>query len=183
MVYNEVYLIDELRTVAQNTRAALDLQTLTYIFAPVDEIEHEIATLNKNGTQADYIYPLVAVATDIQENKGTSSGVYSVVTVPQIIFAVRTNKDYPAKQRYERSIKQILQPVYSEFINQIHRTGLFRTQSRELIPHTKTDRMSWGKFQTWSENQKSVDYIDAIEVNNLELVIIRNNCSPKKTYL
>ncbi len=180
MAYNEVYLIDELRTVAETTRAALGVQALTYIYAPIDEIEHEIMEMNKAGIQAEYIYPLMAVATDIEEQKGSETGIYSEIVVPQIIFAVQTNKDYPAKQRYERSIKQILQPIYSEFINQIHRSGVFRTQSRYRIPHKKTDRLSWGKFQVWSENKKSIDYIDAIEVNDLTLIIEKRNCSLKK---
>jgi hypothetical protein len=131
------------------------------------------------GTLSNQKYPFVSIVTDVTEKKGERSDMESHVVVKSVVFASLTKQDLTTAQRYQLSFKQTLQPLYEEWLNQLFRHNNVYIEDVLLAEHDKTDRLSWGKSQTWTNNGKAVDFIDAIEVNNLDFWIRKSNCALK----
>lgn len=108
-------------------------------------------------------YPLVALFQDIPENRGTS-GYYSTVTIPKISIAVLTVNTDPVLKRYDTNFRPTLYPIYREFLRQLCRHRNIVANDPNAIPHTKYDRPG-----SQPEGQNMNDYLDAIEISNLQL--------------
>lgn len=68
--------------------------------------------------------------------------------------------------------KPTLYPIYIELINQIARSKYFKESTPELIKHTKTDRLFWGKTGIMgNEGLIFTDLLDVIEITNLQLSV------------
>ena len=76
----------------------------------------------------------------------------------------------------DKSVKLILQPIYDEFLKQIKLNENFVHPSDLLIRHTKINRLSWGQSAIFTLNNLGSDFIDAIEIQNLELLVKRKIC-------
>lgn len=170
-----VYLIDILREVTESTKTKLALSNVNYLYAPVGEIIETISAMSK-GNMGSKKYPFVSIITDIEEIKGERSDMLSHVVIPTVVFACLTRPELTTSKRYDWSFKAILQPLYEEWINQLFRHNNIYVEDSLLFKHKKTDRLSWGKSQTWASNGKSVDFIDAIEVNGLDFWIRKSVC-------
>ena len=169
------YLIDELRDVTESTKNALDLSSINYLYAPLQEIIDVLVSMSKTASSEKY--PLVAIVADITERKGEREDMESEASLPYVIFATLSRAEWHADTRYTNSFKATLQPLYEEWIEQLGKHAEFYTEGVSLIPHKKTDRLSWGKSRTWTEHAIAVDNIDAIEVNDLEFYVRKKlNC-------
>ena len=85
-------------------------------------------------------------------------------------------------ERYAKNFIPVLYPIYEAFLNKINtftygkRNGKpFLTKSVDFIKHTKIDRPFWGR-DTFLKNDANRfnDYIDAIEIRDLDLLINSN---------
>ena len=171
-----IYLIDILKEVTEKTRANKQLDNLFYLYAPIDEIINTIASMAKSTTNQEYIYPFVAIPTDITEEKGNRSDMQSRVSLPMVVFAVPTKPDITAMQRYDESFRYTLAPIYEQWMSELFRHNDIFIEDELLIEHRYTERLSWGKSKLWANSGQSVDYIDAIELNNLDFWIRKPSC-------
>jgi len=171
-----LHLIDILAEVTESTRIKLGLQSINYMYAPIVEVIEQMAAMTKSSEYAGQKYPFVAIMTDIREFKGERSDMQSRVTIPMVVFACMTDKKSTAGKRYLDSFKPTLQPLYEEWMNQLFRHNDIYTPDANLTRHVKTDRLWWGRSQVWANNGQSVDFIDAIEVNDIEIFVRKRIC-------
>jgi hypothetical protein len=156
---------------------ATDVQTrsgiqLHYEFGHPIEIDQTLTAWSKTPDNSKVKYPLLALFTDFEEQKGTQAGIMSEVKL-ELIIATMTLPGYTAPQRMENTFVPILYPLYSYFIKSVCKSGYFANITQTSLRHTKTDRMFWGR------NQKAAfgDYVDAIHIQNLELKVKSFNCN------
>ena len=125
-------------------------------------------------------YPLVGLLMDIQEQHGQQIGYFNVRL--NLIIARATASDLIVDQRYDKNFKPVLYPIYEAFINKLVTFSYgkykpFNNSSVQELRHDKYDRVFWGK-ESFMGNTSNYfkDYIDAIEIRNLELSVNLKNC-------
>lgn len=175
MTTNDIYIVDLFETIVANTATGLNTDVFYQYGNPLEIVENLQRISNATGFQ-DKKYPLIALFQDFDEGKGKRLDVCSEVNL-HIIIATLTDQTLLAKDRYIASFKPILYPVYDEFLIQIKKSGFFIVSDERLIPHTKTDRLYWGRNGLFGQNNNLFnDYIDCIEITNLNLKIKSFNC-------
>lgn len=126
------------------------------VLSKLIELNNAISTVEKNSK-----YPLFALFMDFPESHNTA---YSfTVTFPKIAIATITNSTDDAPKRYGLTFKPILYPIYDEFMRQLVRHKNI-VAVPDSIPHIKWDRPG-----TAPEGKAFTDFVDAIEIQNLQL--------------
>ena len=169
-------LIDLLRNTTMQTQQRMKLPNVHYMYGPVMEIIEKLRTMSEDEHFASVKYPMVCVVTDIDEAKGIRPGM-ARVNIPTIIFACLTDPKWSTEERYDNSFRLVLQPLYESWLRQLARTNGIDVLDELSIPHTKTDRLYWGRTNVWTKSGQAVDCIDAIEVTGLELWVKKQVCN------
>lgn len=169
----EQHLTDVIGTIVTATAEALDIN-IKYMYGDVNEVVNRLSIMSKTPEAVVNKYPLFAMFTDIPEKRETSEDIQSEVVIPTIVIATFTKSNYHSTERMEKSIKLILHPIYEAFLEQLRISNLIKNYS--LIPHTKVNRLSWGQSAIFTTNNAGSDFIDAIEIKDLSLKIIKKIC-------
>ena len=142
---------------------------------PLEVIE-TLAQKDKSNTFRFEKYPLIALFQDFAEVHTGNIGAPLELTL-HLIIARATRPEYKASERYEKNFKPFLYPIYNEFLRQLNLSGLFMIYNSSIIPHTKYDRLYWGKEGLF-KNQGNIfdDYLDVIELKNLKLKLYKKTC-------
>jgi hypothetical protein len=142
------------------------------------EIIETLQQKDKSGTNLVFDkYPLVALFHDYPERFNQEVGIRGSVTLHMII-ARSTEPTYKSSDRYDNNFKPVLYPIYGELMKQIIKSPYFMgAQSVNQLSHTKIDRLYWGREGLY-KNEGNVfnDFIDCIEIRDLELKLNINNC-------
>lgn len=152
--------------------------TITYMYGPVEEIEANLIEIAKSIGLPEYEgpkkYPLIAVFQDFPENISTG-GYHKKVTLPVILIATGSAKDWKAEKRYTQSFKTTLYPIYDLLLQGIADNTQVIGNDPSLFAHTKYDRLYYGKRKLGTGVS---DYVDAIELQNLNLTVKRSCKAP-----
>ena len=123
--------------------------------------------------QADNVgrgkYPLVWLVADFAEDKGQEPGI-DVDSTLDIVIAYQTKNTYKSSERYAMTFKPVLYPIYAELLNQIAKHPSIHDDDIGNIPHSKYDRLYWGRVAVGGNDKNMVnDFCDAIELTKLQL--------------
>lgn len=175
------YIVDIFKDIADATSDALEAQVVTgtypinYIYGHPLEVIETLKDMTSDMSYSAVKYPLIALFTDFPERKG-EEGIESEVTL-NIIIATRTNNNLTAPDRYANTFKPVLYPIYKEFLYKIFKSQKFTVNSETTIPHTKTDRLYWGRTGLYGNTGNLFnDFIDAIEIENMTLKLKQKIC-------
>ena len=158
--------------------AELDTDEPFYMYGHPLEIINTLSMKDNHDVQKYNKYPLIALFQDFDETMGEHQAVRSSVENLNMIIAVNTKPDYTAESRYDNTFRTVLYPLYDLLIKHIVKCKWFHNVDPGLVPHTKIDRLYWGRSGLYS-NEGNIfnDSIDAIEVQNLHLNLrLRQNC-------
>lgn len=168
-----VYIVEIIGQVAQRVSDAL-LPTLAkpifYTYGRPTQITTTLQELTQSIPQTAK-YPLIALFQDFPETRGNQNGYYANVTFPKIVIATLSDKSKKNQARYDDNFKPTLYPIYQEFMKQLARHSEIIIQDPNDIPHVKWDRPG-----TLPAAEGFNDFIDAIEITNLQLTF-KQNCS------
>lgn len=144
-----------------------------------NEIIETLMQLDNSGTERYKKYPLIALFEDIPEDIGKTLGIDSEPTLHLAIINA-TKQEYKSDERYTNNFKPILDPIYYEFLNQVQLSGKFMIKG-DQIPHRRIRRLFWGQKgfgDTFGVKTVNVfnDYVDCIELQNLQLLLYPQNC-------
>lgn len=121
-------------------------------------------------------YPLVALLLDVPEEHGREIGVYAKYRL-HIIIARGTKPTFKAPERDEYNFRPVLMPIYLEFIRQLKASKAFSILDEYSIPNEKINRYYWGRDGlAGKEGNVFNDWVDCIEIKNLELKLNINYC-------
>jgi hypothetical protein len=142
------------------------------------EISNTLKARNTaTGTLQYQKYPLIALKLDVESDYIGQGNTFNYSDIS--IFLVNiTDKTYKAKDRLEKNFDPVLYPLYEKFITALKRHPSIRiTNELDNTKHSKIDRFFWGS-QDNDNSTKNIfnDYLDAIEIRNLELSINNKKC-------
>lgn len=116
-------------------------------------------------------FPLVALFEDFEATH--HQGMFKTIATVNVVILTDTDKNYDAKTRYEKSFNTILTPIYNLLLEELVLSRTLCTP-REEIKHTPINHLYWGKSGLYGNSGNMFDdYIDAIELKNLELKVYR----------
>ncbi len=145
--------------------------TVTYMYGPVEEIEANLIEIAKSvgleGYEGPKKYPLIAIFQDFGENINTG-GYYKEVTLPVVLIATASAKDWKADKRYTENFKPTLYPLYELFLQEMGKSTQIIGNEPTKFGHTKYDRLYYGKRKLGASVS---DYVDAIELQNLKFTV------------
>lgn len=163
-----------LQTVDQN------IQRVQFMAGHPLEITNRLTKRDDNGLYLEK-YPLIALFHDFDEQRGRQVGEYARLSL-RLIIANNTSSEFIADQRYEKNFKPILYPIYESLLKQItlakkDKWQYFNMYGENSIPHIKTDRLFWGTPTAYANTANIFnDYLDCIDIRNLELSLDIKNC-------
>jgi len=159
----------EIEVLIESVVNSMDVKPKNFIHGTPTEILNRLIEMG-NSSERFKKFPLIALIHDIDQNiDGNTS--YDVKL--NIVIANATEPNYSSHQRLTKNIIPILQPLYESFLKSIDKSGYF--VSRYTHPHTKVNRMYWGRSD--NKQNKTTDYLDAIELQSLELKVKKNICT------
>lgn len=143
-----------------------------FMFGHRQEIANRLNMKDKDSIYKFQKYPLFVLRLDFPEEV-TSDYVHEV-SLNMAILAF-TDKNYRAPQRYENVFHPVLMPLYFDFFEKVQDSS--ETMGIGRPKHTKIDRPFWG-VEELSRNTAYIfnDPLDAIELQNLNLKLLDNNC-------
>ena len=133
------------------------------------QIIESLDQLDVSTTMKGLKYPLIAVQLPVKEKRG--SGFYALVTIPRIVIATmsKTGENTEKvidKYRQNGTFKKVLYPCYHEFLNRVAWSPYTNMQDPDSLVHVKMDNPGQQPI-----GQGSSDYVDTIEILNLEIII------------
>lgn len=169
-----VYIVEEISTVVAAVNVGLTAanfgKTVYYMYGHPLEIVKRLQELSNSTTLQDKKFPLIILFTDITIDRSLI-GFYGAVNL-RILIANITQPEYISEQRTALNFKPVLHPIKEELIKQI---GLHRQfTSENEITFKETDMYFYGS----QINNKNIfnDYIDAIELKNIQVNIKNKIC-------
>jgi len=141
------------------------------------EIVESLQKMTLTPYMARKKYPLVALFQDFTVKRGTRADLYGEVSVT-VIIATLTDPFLNAPERYENNFFPVLYPIYAQFIMELssHKSICIMNTATEP-EHDQIDRLYWGKEGLFGNTANTFnDYIDAIEIKNLQLKIFNPTC-------
>ena len=102
---------------------------VNFHFGPIEEISQELVNKNTAGVKK---YPLIALVMPFTPQEGNGYDT-TVNDFNFIIGCLVENSAQMFKDRYDRSFKQTLNPIYKSFIQMIANSGYFREVWPEKI--------------------------------------------------
>lgn len=116
--------------------------------------------------------PFILLLLDIEESFKKSN----IEATVNIVIGTVTEPSYSTDARYSNNFTPILYPIYEEAIKRLC-NGSKTIHTTSFLEFTKYDRVLWGKQGLYGMTGNIFDdYIDAIEINNLKLLITKSNC-------
>ncbi|MDR1347354.1 MAG: hypothetical protein LBJ63_02840 [Prevotellaceae bacterium] len=144
-----------------------------YQYGHLNDINNILKSYSNTAEYRAQKYPAVFLLQDFVETCVQSMTVEKQVNL-QLLIVASSNRDYRAAERYEKVFKPVLYPVYDCLI------GTIKRDKRLMLPygdieHTKIDRLLISGFQIRTQTGQTgnlfADFLDAIEINNMKLII------------
>jgi hypothetical protein len=178
MSQTPLYIVDIIGEVVSATDSVL-FPTLgahiDYLFGRPTQILTELQKMSGAASTKGLRYPLIALFMDFPEQSG-GSDYYTQVKFPKISIATITDFNDSPKKRYPKTFKTTLYPIYMEFMRQL-------TLHRNVVGNDTNlfSRIKWDRPGTQPEGGNLNDYLDAIELQNLQLTFktVNPQCSKR----
>lgn len=172
IVYLFENIVNNVKTELLETLQAADsgINTINYLYGSMDEVRETLQQYDESPEERFNKYPLIVLVTPFHEKMGEGSGYYSKATV-RIGIAHHTDRDKKSKERYQNNIVKVLLPLYETLLEEICESGYFVAYSRRDLKHTRLIRDDIGTNPFMQMDGITFDYIDAIEIQDLELTV------------
>jgi hypothetical protein len=150
---------------------SMEVPNITINYQPGRSLQilKSINDLDNSTSLKDLKYPLIAILLPIREQRGSSG--YVKCIVPRIVIATLTKSGTGSENvlpRYDEdgNFKSILYPCYNEFMNQLAQSQYTIFSDPDRFVHIKMDNPGQQPI-----GEGSSDYIDSVEILNLEIIL------------
>lgn len=147
---------------------------ISYLHGNIKEIAAKLVAKRNAPKLKAKMFPLVLLIEDITIDRRLGSNMYGTANV-NVIICNHTKAGLTSEQREDANFVKILRPMYHSLLYQIGQHRAFTLYSDRNIPHTMTERKLWGN-DAKTEHALG-DYIDAIDLMNMELPLNWNYCN------
>lgn len=176
------YIPEIFQGIVTNVSASLQLLptpiTVYFDYGHYREVANKILEKDRGVASKETKYPIIWLVMDYVESYGNSLAEACRLPNLQIIIATPTEATHDVAQRMEENFKPILYPIYDELLSQIAASHRFNNNVVSKIKHEKIDRPYWGGQDSYGNGTANLfnDYIDAIQIRNLELSLKNKFC-------
>lgn len=140
---------------------------ILYEYGRSIQILRQLQLLNQSITQKEMKYPLFALFQPFSEDSG--GGYYATVKFPKISIAALTQNTDPVNQRYDKTFKPVLYPIYQEFLRQLCLHKNIVASDPGAIPHKHWDVPGSDQTTDQVKGANFNDIVDAIIIQDLQL--------------
>lgn len=121
-------------------------------------------------------YPCIYLVQDFSEERNPRTGIYTDTRL-NVILMHHTEAQHKVGDRYQKVFKPVLYPLYYAFMEALAKHPLILQGAQDDIRHMKTDRVYWGRQAAGGTDRLALsDYLDAIEISNLQLSFYFKTC-------
>lgn len=170
---NSLIIVDIFSGIAEKMNTALASKDLkvTFVYGKSIQILTRLQHISNDPSKEKRKYPLMALFMPFKEQMG--GDYYATIQFPKLVLATLSNGTDAPELRYNKSFRGILYPIYEELKNQIARCPNIVIENPDFIPHTKMDNP--GSPPPQETGKQFNDYVDAIEIFDLNLTFQKNN--------
>ncbi|MDR2775629.1 MAG: hypothetical protein LBC19_12985 [Tannerella sp.] len=174
---NVVDVIGEIVGKTSNSVEKLTGKKVFYQYGNVIELD-EILKSYSNSTKEfrEQKYPAIFLLTDFREKRNYHPD-YETEASLQLLIVDGSMKDYRTADRYKKVFNPILHPIYEAFIKKLENDSRIVKQKFNMLPHEFINRslISGFELKTQSGATRNLfsDHMDAVEINNLNLIILK----------
>lgn len=163
----DVILVNILKDVTQAITPPSGIGTVNFQAGRNLQILNSLTGLDESITLKGNKYPLIAVFLPIIETRGRI-GYYAQAKIRRIIISTITVDDTEIKDRFGvgETYQTVLYPIYYEFLNRLAQSPNIIGSDPLAFVHDKMDNPGVQPI-----GKGSNDYIDSIEIMNLELIL------------
>lgn len=134
--------------------------------------------LKKDEQQNPYAYkkyPLIVLFTDIEIDKSDNFKYGDVKNLQ--VNIIGWSKYSSTRDKYNNTITPVLYPLYESFIKKVKSSGYFNKTNP--LRHKLIERPFWGSQDKYGNAIRNMfnDPLDALELRNIELGIIKRKCN------
>ncbi len=165
-------VVDAFTSVVSLVNAAYDGDVYS-MYGNKIEIANRLLEKDSDKVYKYQKYPLIALNMPFTEQVNSDGLTELSLNVAVMNF---TETTYISEERYQQVFVPILEPLYELFLQKVQESGLFNIIGTP--EHTRIDRLFWGSNGEVPESSEYVfnDPLDAIELVNLELKILKDKC-------
>lgn len=178
MIENPLYVVDEIGAIVSKVSTVLTpqlqdydplIEGVWYEYGPGKEILETLKQKDGAPSFKGKKYPLVALLMEFPERRNPQIGIYCEADLT-LVIAHHTRPAFKTSERYEKTFKPVLYPVYLELFNQLELAGI--AMYYDGPTHKKVDCPYYGR------DNKNVgnDFLDAIEITELKLKFYEKTC-------
>lgn len=152
-------------------------RNVSYLFGDWSYISNQLTVWGKSPKTSPLKFPIICLYSPFTEERDAEDVRVSL----EFIIMVNTEKNYSNEDRESISFDKVLRPIYRLFMDEIRGDRRFASDYRGIVPHQYTENYRYGRVGVLGPDGKPFrDFIDAIEIKNLELTIKKEKCYGKR---
>lgn len=152
------------------------IETINYMHGNIKEVIKRLQEYTDNSVYRRQKFPIVILIEDVIINRANNN-YYGNTQGMNIIIANHTLPVYTSMQREDKNFAPILRKIYNRMLYRMSRHPNFPVQGMDKINHTVAERKYWGADD--NTKNKLGDYIDAIDMYNINIPVNFNYCRPE----
>lgn len=152
-------------------------KNVSYLFGDWSYISNQLTVWGKSPNTSPLKFPIICLYSPFTEERDAEDVRVSL----EFILMVNTEKGYTNEDRESISFDKVLRPIYRLFMDEIRGDRRFASDYRGVVPHQYTENYRYGRVGVLGPDGKPFrDFIDAIEIKNLDLTIKNVKCYGKR---
>lgn len=152
-------------------------RNVSYLFGDWSYISNQLTVWGKSPKTSPLKFPIICLYSPFTEERDAEDARVSL----EFIIMVNTEKNYSNEDRESISFDKVLRPIYRLFMDEIRGDRRFASDYRGVVPHQYTENYRYGRVGVLGPDGKPFrDFIDAIEIKNLDLTIKNVKCYGKR---
>lgn len=152
-------------------------RNVSYLFGDWSYISNQLTVWGKSPNTSPLKFPIICLYSPFTEERDAEDVRVSL----EFILMVNTEKGYTNEDRESISFDKVLRPIYRLFMDEIRGDRRFASDYRGIVPHQYTENYRYGRVGVLGPDGKPFrDFIDAIEIKNLDLTIKKEKCYGKR---
>lgn len=171
----ETSILETIKASETTVLGGTKIQQIRYSKSSYNELLETLAQADGSGEERFNKYPLVHLVQDVVVERGSEVGIFGTASL-NIVFIHQTEQTYKVEDRDEKVFKPVLWPMYFDFLAQLYNSKWFVTSDSGEYRHQVIKRAYWGNRKLKSSELILNDFVDAIEVRNLQLKFYFKNC-------
>lgn len=178
------YFVDIIKQCVDKSEAVLlsrmqmideSITGLHYLYGHPVEIKKRLIAKSEGDVSKFQKYPIVALIGDFVEDTLQDGNVNAKL---QILIGHHSNATEYNEDRYTKTIKPLLNPIYNEILKQLWSMPQIVKGYNVVPKHQKIDRPHWGNPAQYGNDAYIFgDCLDAIEIRQLDLTIDAFYCN------